>query len=201
MITSNSSPGGPSSALCVHPSCYRVVGSMAEPSGVRGHPLSCGRTICDAWAEGHDAGHVAEAKRWLAAGMTDERRALASRAIASMAARKDEDVGEWAKKLAADSVAAGDIETEIYSQELTAEDYEKSRKELYQQATDLEARAKVLETRFIAVVDALISIRQRAYGVDIPEIEMPMGNRLQAIGSICELTIDDLRGSLPKGKK
>jgi hypothetical protein len=141
----------------MHPSCYRLIGSMAEPSGVRGHPLSCGRTICDAWAEGHDAGQVEEAKRH-----------------------------EEAARLIPEFGAEFNIER-------VAEDYEKSRKELYKQAVDLDARAKALEAKLVMVMNTIDNIQRRAYGIEVPEIEMLMGNRLQAIGLMCDVALDALR--------
>ena len=44
---------------CISPSCGRDVGSKGDPH----HPQSCGRTTCDAYAEGFEAGQIAEAKR------------------------------------------------------------------------------------------------------------------------------------------
>lgn len=43
--------------------------------------------------------------------MDERRKALAQCAVTSIKAREGEDVGEWAKRLARDSVATGDIET------------------------------------------------------------------------------------------
>lgn len=140
------------SNICIS-GCGREVGSKGSPH----HPRSCGRTTCDSYAEGFEAGQVAEAK--------------------------------WRVEQALETAKPNEIPPAFGTEPAIGLVIRRRRGQRAETIVDFGPRTKVTEARLQTAVNALVSIHQRAFGIEVPEVEMPMGNRLQRIAAIVETTL------------